>query len=59
MLPTFDRGRAVQKAKFMGEHFPPSVTADTDSLSFLEFFRSDRETGRAKAIVTMDVGDLA
>lgn len=33
-----------------------SAIADTDGPSFLEFFRSNRETGRAKGIVTMDLG---
>ena len=59
MLLTFGPGRAVQKAKFLGKHFPSSVVADTDGLSFLEFFWLDRETGRAKGIVTMDLGDFA
>lgn len=59
VLLTFDPGRATQKAKYMGEFFPASVTADADGLSFLEFFQADRETGRAKGIVAMDLGDLA
>ena len=33
------------------------VATDTDSLSFLEFFQSDKETGRANSIVTMDLGE--
>ena len=41
----------------MGEHFPSSVSTDTGGLSFLEFFQSDRETGRANSIVTMDLGE--
>ena len=59
VLLIFDPGRATQKAKYMGELFPASVTADVDGLSFLEFFQTDRETGRAKGIVAMDLGDLA
>ena len=59
VLLTFDPERAAQKAKYMGEFFPASVTADADGLSFLEFFQADRETGRAKGIVAMDLGDLA
>ena len=59
VLLTFDPGRAAQKAKYMGELFPTSATADADGLSFLEFFQTDRETGRAKGIVAMDLGDLA
>ncbi|MYD89513.1 MAG: hypothetical protein F4Y08_04110 [Caldilineaceae bacterium SB0662_bin_9] len=59
VLLIFDPGRAAQRAKYMGELFPASVTADADGLSFLECFQTDRETGRAKGIVTMDLGDLA
>lgn len=59
LLLIFDPGRTVQKAKYMGALFPASVTADADGLSFLEFFQTDRETGRAKGIVAMDLGDLA
>ncbi len=59
VLLIFDPGRATQKAKDMEELFPASVTADADGLSFLEFFQTDRETGRAKGIVAMDLGDLA
>ena len=59
VLLTFDPGRASQKAKYMGELFPASVTADADGLSFLEFFQTDRETGETKGIVAIDLGDLA
>ena len=59
VLLTFDPGRATQKAKYRGELFPASVIADTDGLSFLEFFQTDRETGRAKGIVAIDLGGLA
>lgn len=59
VLLIFDPGRATQKAKYMGELFLTSVTADADGLSFLEFFQTDRETGRAKGIVAMELGDLA
>ncbi len=59
VLLTFDPGRVTQKAKYLGELFPASVTADADGLSFLEFFQTDSETGKAKGIVAMDLGDLA
>jgi len=59
VLLIFDPGRATQKAKYMGEFFPASVTPDADDLSFLEFFQTDRETGRANGIVATDLGDLA
>ena len=56
VLLTFDAGRATQKAKYFGETFPASVTADPEGLSFLEFFQTDKETGEAKGIVAIDLG---
>ena len=57
-LLTFDPGRATQKAKYMGELFPASIIAEENGLSFLEFFQTDRETGRPKGIVAIDLGGL-
>ena len=59
VLLTFDPGRATQRAKHMGELFPASIIADTDGLSFLEFFQTDRDTGRTKGIIATDLGGLA
>ena len=58
VLLTFDPGRAMQKAKYMGELFPASVVADADGLSFFEFFQSDKDTGNPKGIIAIDLGDL-
>ena len=52
----FDAGRAAQKARYQGEQFPASIGATADGMSFLEFFQTDRETGRTKGIVAVDVG---
>ena len=59
VLLTFDPGRTTQKAKYMGELFPASITADTGGLSFLEFFQTDKDTGRPKGIIAIDLGGLA
>ena len=59
VLLTFDPGRTTQKAKYMGELFPASVVADTGGLSFLEFFQTDKDTGRPKGIIAIDLGGLA
>ena len=59
VLLTFDPGRAIQKAKYMGELFPASIIAGTDGLSFLEFFQTDKDTGRPKGIIAIDLGGLA
>ena len=58
VLLTFTSGRAMQKAKYLGELFPASIGADQDGLSFLQFFQTDRETGRSKGIVAEDLGGL-
>ena len=58
VLLTFDPGRVAQKAKYLGELFPASAIANGDGFSFLEFFQTDKETGRRKGIVAIDLGDL-
>ena len=58
VLLTFDAGRATQKAKYLGELFPASIIADSEGLSFLEFFKTDKETGRPKGIIAIDLGGL-
>ena len=58
VLLTFDPGRVTQKAKYMGELFPASIIAGAGGLSFLEFFQTDKETGRPKGIVAIDLGGL-
>ena len=58
VLLTFDPGRTTQKAKFLGELFPASIIASEDGFSFLEFFQTDKETGRPKGIVAIDLGGL-
>ena len=59
VLLTFDAGRATQKAKYMGELFPASIIADSGGLLFLEFFQTDKDTGRPKGIIAIDLGGLA
>ena len=58
VLLTFDAGRAMQKAKYLGELFPASYIADDDGFSFLEFFQVDKETGKRKGIIAIDLGEL-
>ncbi len=53
VLLTFDRGRATQKAKYLGELFPARLTAGGSGSTFLEFFQTDKETGAAKGIVAL------
>jgi hypothetical protein len=51
----FDNRRAAQKAKFSGESFPSSATADVAGSTFLEFFQIDKSTGNSKGIVAIDL----
>ncbi len=51
-------GRVAQKAKFGGELFPASISADPEEHTFLEFFQIDKETGRKKGIIALDLGGL-
>ena len=48
-------GRAAQKQRFGGELFP-NVVETGSGLSFAEFFRNDRDTGR-KGIVVLRIGE--
>ena len=59
VLLTFDPGRAIQKAKYMGELFPASIISDTGGLSFLEFFQTDKDTGGCKGIIAIALGGIA
>lgn len=56
-LLTFDRGRATQKAAFLGELFIADVRADPQGTLFRDFFQTDRED-RRKGIVVIDMKDL-
>ncbi len=58
VLLMFDAGRAAQKAKFGGELFPASVPAGPGASIFLEFFQVDKDTGRRKGIIALDLGGL-
>ena len=51
-------GRVAQKAKFGGELFPASISADPEDHTFLEFFQIDKDTGREKGIIALDLGGL-
>ena len=46
----FSDGRKNQKKRFCGEFFPASVLADGTHI-FLDFFQTDRHTGKVKGII--------
>lgn len=57
-LLDFSDGRAAQKARFGGELFPAELPEGMSGRTFLEFFQTDRDTGRPKGIVALDLDDL-
>ena len=57
VLLTFDRGRAAQKSKYRGELFPAQLPNGITGLTFLEFFQIDKQTGKPKGIVVIDLGE--
>ena len=42
-----------------GGLFPASIIAGADGLSFLELFQTDKDTGRSKGIIAIDLGGFA
>ncbi len=58
VLLIFDHGRAMQKAKYLGELFPAGAIADADGQTYLEFFQSDMDGNTPKGIVAIDLGRL-
>lgn len=49
----FANGRAAQKAAFKGEFFPSSMTCLDVGKTFVEFFQTDRFTGKQKGIISI------
>lgn len=58
VLLDFANGRAAQKAKFRGELFPAQLREGMSGRTFLEFFQTDKATGRPKGIVVLDLRRL-
>jgi len=54
VLLDFSNGRAAQKAKYGGELFPAELPEGLSGRTFLDFFQTDRDTGAAKGIVSID-----
>jgi hypothetical protein len=51
----FSNRRAAQKLKYSGEFFPAQMPEGASGKVFLEFFQTDKETGRSKGIVGVDL----
>jgi hypothetical protein len=56
VLLDFSARRAAQKAKYGGELFLANSPADPTGTVFLDFFQTDKVTGRPKGIVAIDLG---
>lgn len=49
----FDNGRYNQKKKFLGEYFPAALIEGVSGKPFLDFFQTDKDTGRPKGIIRL------
>ncbi len=58
VLLDFSRGRAAQKAKFFGELFPAQTPEGVTGRTFLEFFQINKQTGKPKGIIAIDLEDF-
>lgn len=54
LLLVFEKGRAAQKQKYLGELFPATFPPGAGARTYLEFFQTDRESGERKGIVLLD-----
>lgn len=60
VLLDFSNGRRAQKVKYGGELFPSSARAELQpaSRTFLDFFQRDKETGKPRGVVAVDLRKL-
>ena len=50
----FSKGRTA-KRKYFGEFFPAQMPEGASGRAFLEFFQTDKKTGRSKGIVGLNL----
>ncbi|MFO7772628.1 MAG: hypothetical protein R6V59_01560 [Dehalococcoidia bacterium] len=58
VLLRFERGRTAQKAKYGGELFVATMRNGNPGPVMLEFFQGDKDSGKRKGIVAMDLRGL-
>lgn len=60
VLLDFTNRRLAQKVKYSGELFISSLRAELQPphRTFLDFFQSDKQTGKPKGIIAIDLGRL-
>jgi hypothetical protein len=56
VLLQFDNRRAAMRRKYRGDLFPAQFIERGSGLTFLEFFQLDKDTGKPKGIVALDLG---
>lgn len=56
LLDFSPRGRRAMKAKYRGDLFPAEVPEGASGKAFLDFFQTDRRTGKPKGIVRLVLG---
>ena len=56
-LLNFDNQRALQKAKYKGEFFPTSTSANRSRVTFVDFFQIEKFTGLKKGIILVELFD--
>lgn len=49
----FDNGREAQKEKYFGEFFPALMMEGVSGKPFLEFFQTDKHSGKKKGIIRL------
>lgn len=59
VLLDFSQGRAAQKSKYLGELFPAHIFIGHNQPTFLEFFQTDKNTGRRKGIIAISLETLS
>jgi len=58
LLDFSPRGRALMKQKYKGDLFPAEIPEGISGKKFLDFFQTDKITGEAKGIISLDIGDF-
>jgi hypothetical protein len=51
----FSNARGAQKRKYLGEFFPAQMPEGASGRLFLDFFQTDKETGKRKGIVGLNL----
>jgi hypothetical protein len=58
VLLDYQNERAAQKAKYFGEVFVAEMAANILGQPYLDFFQTEKNTGRRKGIVCVDLGTI-